>query len=233
MSAAGQIAFKLAFQLSPILLTRGIAKDIPGGILPIIALTEGANFAVGLVTGSPDIDTDNFFANWSPMPGTSLLNQAVATYPFANQAVAANAAIQQPNQVSMLMTCPARGLAGYATKLATMTALRSALAAHNAAGGTYSVLTPSFVFVDCVFMGMRDVSGGQSAQVQTQFQLDFFQPLVSLSDARSALNGLMQKIQSGLPLNAPTSAVSAAGLTVGKLTAIYPVGSSALGSLVK
>lgn len=218
----GLVAFKLAFQLSPILLTRGLAQNIPGGILPIIAITEGPNFVTGLLTGG-NIDFDSFFANFQVLPGGTVVNQQVATYPYANQAIAANATIQQPNGVSILMTCPARGKSGYAVKLATIQALASTLNQHNSLGGTYSVLTPGQLYPDCLLTTMRDVSGGQSAQVQTQFQLDFFQPIVALSDANQALNNLMQKIQSGVPLS--NSPVSAAGLpvnAVSKLVAIYP-----------
>lgn len=215
MASAGLTAFKLAFQLSPILLTRGIADNIPGKILPIIALTQGINFVTGLLTGSSVLDSDNFFAHFAPLPGTTMLQQQAATYPFANQAIAANATIQQPNTVSMIMTCPARGEAGYVTKLATMTAIQKTLQAHNQAGGTYSVMTPSLIFTDCILTGIRDIGGGQSAQVQTQWQWDFFQPLVSLPDAATALNNLMSKIKNGLPPDA--AATPAGGLTTGSV----------------
>jgi hypothetical protein len=230
MASAGQAAWKLAFQLSPILLTRGLAANIPGGVLPIIALTESLNFASNLLHGNFNLKSDDFFAHFQPLPGTTLLNQQAATYPFANQAVAANATIQQPNTVSMIMTCPARGDAGYVTKLATMTAMQKTLQAHNQAGGTYSVVTPSLIFVDCLLLNVRDISGGQSAQVQTQWQWDFLQPLVSLEDAATALNNLMSKLKNGLPPD--TTATPASGLALGKLVAEYPVGSSGTGLVV-
>jgi hypothetical protein len=48
----GLAVFKLAFQLSPILLCNGIATDIPGGVLPIIAITEASHFVLGLLSGT-------------------------------------------------------------------------------------------------------------------------------------------------------------------------------------
>lgn len=229
----GYVAFKLAFQLSPILLTRGLAEGVPGGIIPIVALTEGANFAVNLLTNGPSIDLDKFFANFQVLPGGMLINQQAAMYPFANQSVAANAVITLPKPISVKMTCPARGESGYATKLATMTALQRTLEQHNASGGTYSVCTPAFIYTDMIMGLMRDISGGQSAQVQFEWQLDFLNLIVTTAQARSALNNLMKKIQGGLPLST-TSATSAPGLSVtsralAPLTQIFPAGSSGTG----
>lgn len=217
----GYIAFKLANQLTPIILTRGIATA-QGGAIPIIALTEGSIAgAVGLISGitggGADSALDDFFAHYQPVAGATLINQQAATYPFANQAVAANAVIAQPLNISMLMLCPARDLLGYPLKLATMSALQKTLAQHNGSGGTYSIVTPSYIYTDCLMTSMRDVSGGESKQVQYAWQLDFFQPLVSLQAAQTALNGLMQKLtdgtaisgtpgwSTGLPVGNPTS----------------------------
>ena len=63
--------YRLGFEGSPVILTRGIAQLIPGGMLPIIALTESINFTLGLVDGNiPSID--QLFAHWSPLPGSTL-----------------------------------------------------------------------------------------------------------------------------------------------------------------
>src|SRR5271154_619703 len=92
----GLIAYKLAFQLSPIVLTGGIATNIPGGMLPILALTQPLQFLSGLLSGGEDIELDDFFANFHPMAGSTLLENDYGNYPFANQAVAANSGIAQP-----------------------------------------------------------------------------------------------------------------------------------------
>ena len=208
------VAFKLAFQISPIILTGGIATNL-GGALPIVALTEGANFVISLLEGGASIELDNFFASYLPLPGASLINNQVALYPFANQSVAANAIIAQPLNVSMLMRCPAgRNSGGYPLKLATMTALQNSLSQHNGMGGTYSIVTPSFIYTYCIMTGMRDASGGDSKQSQYDWQLDFMQPLVSIQSAQTALNGLMQKLTDGTPISG-TPSWTPAGLAVG------------------
>lgn len=220
--SAGLIAWKIAFQLSPIVLTGGIATD-QGGALPIISLTEGVASVLNELLGSgSDFSLDNFFANYQPLPGATLISNQVATYPFANQAIAANAIIAQPLNVSMKMTCPARGnLLGFGmgAKLSTMISLQNSLAQHNALGGTYSIITPSYIYSYCIMTGMRDISGGESKQSQYDWQLDFLQPLVSLDSVQSALNGLMQKLTNGTPISG-TPTWTSAGLPIGNPTSL-------------
>jgi hypothetical protein len=211
---AGFIAFKLAFQLSPIILTSGIATNL-GGALPIIALTEGANFVQSLLTGGVNNDLDGFFASYQAAPGSSLVNQQVSMYPMANQTVAANAVIAQPLNISMIMMCPAGNASGgYPLKLVTMTALQNSLTQHNLTGGLYTIITPCFIYTNCVMTGMRDVSGGQGKQVQDVWQLDFVQPLVTVQSAQTALNGLMSKLANGTAPQGGTPSWSVAGLAV-------------------
>lgn len=193
-SGVARTAYKMAFQLSPIVLTNGIANNMPGKALPIIVFTEAINFVDGLLSGTDNIELDNFFANFEPVTGATLIDQQIGEYPFANQAVAANATIAQPLRVSMLMKCPARNIAGYTVKLATMTALQSALTQHNASGGTYTVLTPSYFYTNCIMTAMRDVSSGESNQYQYIWQMDFEKPLLTLEDAQAAQSSLMSKI---------------------------------------
>lgn len=201
MSASpGSIAYKLAFELSPIILTGGVASLIPGGMLPLISITEAVNFTQGLLSGG-NFDLDTAFAHFQPMPGASLIDNQVGTYPFANQTVAANAIISQPLSVSLLMVAPAQGPFGYATKLATMMALRSTLAEHSAQGGTYTVATPSYFYTSCLLTGLRDVSGGESKQTQVRWQFDFMQPLLTLEQAEQAQNSLMSKLSNGTKID--------------------------------
>jgi hypothetical protein len=205
--SAGEIAFQLSFQCSPIIFTGGIAAQIPGGMLPIILITQSLSFIEGILAGSDGTDLDDYFAHFQPLPGSTLINQSIGKYPFANQQVAANAIITQPLRISMRMICPARGESGYALKLATMTALRSAFYQHNLSGGTYTVATPTYFYTNCVMSdpGATDTSLGESKQVQNTYQLDFEQPLLTLQDAMAAQNNLMSQISGGLPVGASPS----------------------------
>lgn len=197
----GLVIYKLAFELSPIILVGGLAKNIPFGMLPIIAITEAANFVTGLLSGSIDINLDQYFAHFQPLSGSSLIDQQVGMYPFANQSVAANAVISQPLNISLLMTAPAQKSFGYLTKLATMIALQASLKEHNALGGTYTIATPTHFYTNCLMTGMRDVSSGETQQAQVTWQLDFVQPLLTLSDAQAAQNSLMSKITGGTQID--------------------------------
>ena len=72
MSQAGYTAFKLAMTVSPIILTRGIAQGV-GGALPIVAITEGANFIDNILTANTPPSFDQFFAHYKLMPGASAM----------------------------------------------------------------------------------------------------------------------------------------------------------------
>ena len=211
---------RLGYEISPIILTGGIAtsggigqalSEIPvlGSVLnmvPIIVYTEAFNLIGELLTGG-DISLESFFAHFRPLPGATLIENAIGTYPFANQAVAANAMIAQPLKISMLMVCPMKGTFGVGIKQITMMNLQSVLAKHNALGGTYTIITPSYLYTNCVMTAMTDVSGAETQQAQWQWQLDFEQPLVSLAAAAGALSNLMDKITSGANI-APSPSLS-------------------------
>lgn len=212
----GLAAFKLSFNISPIILTGGVAGLIPGGMLPIISITEALNFGIGLLGGGgEDIDLDSFFCYFQPLGGSTFIDQQIGQYPFANQAVAANATIAQPLTVSMEMICPVREAFGYASKLATMTALQNTLAQHNASGGTYTVATPSRFYDNCILLRMVDTSGGNSKQAQERWRLDFVQPLLTLQQAEQAQNSLMGKISAGVPVGGDPPGWSGLPPTVG------------------
>ena len=205
MSTLARSAFRLGFELSPILLTRGIAISV-GGALPLITITQSLGLLGGLLTGGDTLDTDTYFAHFTPVPGATLINNQIGKYPFANQAVAGNAIIAQPLNVSLLMTCPVNDGTSYASKLMTMETLKATLDKHNQAGGTYTVLTPSHTYTDCVLIDLKDVTGGSTKQAQAQWQWDFEQPLIAQSDAVQALNNMMAKLKQGLAL--PTGGLS-------------------------
>ncbi len=196
MPGPGYTSFKLAFEISPIYLTGGVAGQLSGGTIPLISYTESLNFA-SLTSGGGDLNLDDFFAHWQPMPGTALVSNAIGTYPFANQQTAANAIITQPLQISMMMICPAKLPGDYSRKFAVLSALKATIDQHNISGGTYSIATPSVLYTDCVMTGIRDASGGESHQAQFRWQWDFQKPLITLSDAAGAQNNLMSKISSG------------------------------------
>jgi hypothetical protein len=197
----GSAVFKLAMELSPILLIDGIATYMAGGVLPIIALTEAAHFVAGLLSGTDNIELDNFFAHFQPVAGGTIISQTVGTYPFANQAVAGNAIIAKETHLSMLMICPARDEFGYATKLATMIALRATLAKHNSLGGTYTIVTPAAYYTGGIMLDMTDASNGASHQVQNAWQMDFTFPLITLDQTEGAVNSLMGKLTNGTQID--------------------------------
>jgi hypothetical protein len=187
---------------------------MPGNLLPLIALTQGIDFVLGILAGG-NVGTDDYFANFQPLAGSLLINQRVATYPSANQAIAANATIAEPLTVPMLMFVPASAAGGYLTKLAVMTALQATLAQHNASGGTYTVATPSYFYTNCLMTSLRDVTPAASKQAQIAYQFDFFVPLLTLQSIQNAQNSLMAKISGGLPLQGQDGAQFGSQAAVG------------------
>lgn len=206
--------FKLGYQISPIILTgkSRLTEFVPGGMLPIIALTESINFARGILGGAGDLNLDDFFGQFEPLPGGTLISNRIGDYPFANQRVAANAVVVDPLRISLRMVCPARGPGAYLTKLATMSALRATLNLHSTTGGTYIVATPAFIYVDCLLTDLRDITQSSGKQVQAEFQFDFTRPLITEEDAIGALNAQMTAIANGTPT---TGAPSGPALIVG------------------
>jgi len=190
--------FKLAYEISPIILTDGIAKSISGGLLPIVAITEAANFGSSLLNGINPLSLDNFLCHFRPLPGSSLIDYEVAQYPFANQAYAANAIIAKPLKISMLMNAPAKNNGGYVNKLITFTGLQAALQEHAQSGGTYVIATPSYVYLNCILTNLTDVSRPDSQQSQNAYQFDFIQPLLSQAP-QNTLSALMNAFNSGIP----------------------------------
>lgn len=193
---AARTAYDLAFQVSPIVLVGGSYTNSLGGAMPIIGLVgQLAALGQGILTGG--VSADAFFARYLVMPGGALINNTVGKYPFANQQVAANAIIQQPNNVSLQMICPVKDTAGYLTKLSLLTALQSSLQSHCNAGGTFNIATPAYIYTNCILTGMTDITGGMTNQKQVAFQLDFEQPLITQAAATAALGTLMGRLSGG------------------------------------
>ncbi len=239
----GYAAFKLAFQLSPILLVNGIAGTgagtlgVPGGILPLIAVTQASSLVLGLLSGADDLSLDSFFAHFRPLPGSTLIENQVGLYPFANQKVAGNAIIQQATNLSMLMDCPARDTLGYASKIVTMNAIKMTLDQHNSLGGTYTVLTPSFFYTNGILLRLEDASPQADNQIQSAYRLDFTFPLLTLNQTQSVQSSLMAKITGGAQVDASGGSIGWTGLsqTVGQQNSlaggsIFPIAGGLTGT---
>lgn len=217
MSSSGRVAFDLNFQISPIALIGGIAASMPAGKIMILNLTQAGSFAQGITGQLDDTDPNDYFCRFVPLAGATLIDQALGDYPLANQQVAANAVIEQPLQISMLMIAPAKNRGDYQNKQAIISGLKASLDQHNLSGGLYNVLTPSYLYQNCILKMMRDVTPeGATKQKQAVWQLDFIQPLVTLASAQAAQNSLMQKLTNGCPVVQPAdgSPISYSGFLV-------------------
>ncbi len=221
-------AYDLAFQVSPIVFHNGIARAEPGAMIPILGLVGSvAGFLQAKLSGSSVMDS--FFARFTPLPGSNIINNSVGMYPFANQQVAANAIITSPTKISLLMIAPVKSKGGYATKMAIMTALKSSFETHNSLGGTYHVATPAYIYTDCIMTAMTDVTQGTKQQ-QIQWKIDFVRPLVSRSGAKDAFSALMGKVSGGSKVTKPAwsgaeaaTGASAQGATSGSTSMVAPV----------
>lgn len=203
INSALRSAYDLAFQVSPIIMTGG---NFSGNPMPVIGLIgQLASLAQGIATNG-SLSLDAFYARYLVLPGGSAISNAVGTYPFANRQVAGNAIIEQPRNISLLMIAPVRDDAGYATKMALFTALQTSFQNHNRAGGTYTIMTPAMIYQDVVMVGMTDATGGETNQRQVQWQIDFYKPLISASDAQAAFNNQLSAISGGqvLTQSSPT-----------------------------
>lgn len=237
--SSGLSQWELSFVLAPIILVGGIAGSVSGGMAPITSYIQASSYPGGLTGAAQAADPNNSFAFFKPLGGATLIDNQVATYPFVNQTTAANAIITNPLKVSLLMTCPARGSGSYFAKQATLTALQKTLAQHINQGGTFNVVTPAYIYTNCLLVALRDVTGAgaDSIQPQIEWQWDFMQPLVTLSDIAAAQNSAMSKI-SGQSQNSgdPPGSLpiqTAIGLaTSGLGPSLIPAAASLLGASV-
>jgi hypothetical protein len=212
---AARSAYDAAFQTSPIIMSGGLFSSALGGLMTLSSL---ASSVINSVTGSDVLPT----VRYVPLPGATVINNTVATYPFANRNVAGNAVIRNPKNVSLMMIAPVNSVGGYLLKMATFMALQSTFEAHTAAGGTFHVLTPSYPFFDCLMTTMTDVTSGEGHQQQIMWQIDFVQPLVTQQQAQQAYNGMMSAIAGGKQLTTSSwsGAASAAGSLVQGVTSL-------------
>lgn len=232
--------FRLTNEISPIILTDGIASSMPGGVLPIISITQGIYFPNGVLDTSSlpgNGDLDSFFAHFVPLPGATLIDNDLGRYPFANQQVAANAIIAQPLRVSLMMHCPAKAAGDYPFKLQTFMAVQKSLEEHSLQGGTYTVVTPAWVYYNCILRTLRDATGGESKQVQASWQWDFEQPLLTQAQAQEAQNAMTSKISAQTQLSGdpprPSGLATAVGVPgTGIGASLIPAATSLGGSIV-
>lgn len=173
--------------------------------MPIAVLTEGLSIANGLLHG--DIRARSMAA-FTPIAGTTLVQQDICNLNFYNQVTAANATVRKPNRVVMQMIRPASTEdGGYTTKGMTFTALKMALDMHNQYGGCYTVMTPSFIYTRCLMRSFIDTSGfsEQNKQVQHTWQIEFEQPLSSVEQTVKTLANVLDKFDKGMPSDGPLS----------------------------
>lgn len=201
---------QLSFQITPIILTGGIASNISGSMLPFISLTNPDAFTPDLLGGNEYFALDDAFAIFQPVVGGTLAQQQIAQYPFANLSVAANAIIRDPLNVSLVMMTPMKQEAAWAVKLATMQSLKATIDAHNNAGGRYTVLTPAYTYTDMLMLSLTDVSMANSPLPQNAWRWDFTKPLVTAAQAQAAMNNLMNQVTAGVPSNAETTSTPTA-----------------------
>lgn len=196
-------AYKLAYSVTPIILTGGIAQNVPGSSLPVVSilqsLTFGTQSLASLVSNASLSAATNPFATFEPLTGSNLIATQLAAYPFASRAVAGNAQLTVPLQVGMRMIVPAQGEGGYTLKSASMITLKSVLDNHIAQGGLFSVITPSYIYTGCVLMDLRDSSDGRTLQKQVEWTWQFQQPLTQEPQLTQVLSNYIQKVSNGLP----------------------------------
>jgi hypothetical protein len=235
--------WKLSFQVSPIFLTGPPVSNVPSGMVPFLSIVNPGAFPASQVAGGAynpgaatgvastfnlsgvaqdEFDLDNAFGAFNVMPGGTLVAQTVAKYPFANQAYAANAIIRDPLHVSLIWDTPMRGSNAWGQKLTIMQTVKARLDAHNNAGGTYVVATPSYIYDNLIMIGLSDASRGSSQLPQNAWRFDFERPLVTLQDLHAAQSALMSKITNGVITD---GSLSGAGAGLGSITSQPQMGS--------
>lgn len=181
-------------QVSPIILVGGVAGT---GMLPIVSVLSSQNYDLGVLSSAGPDYFSQFFGQFRVLPGHTLMDNEVATYPLANQTVAANAIITQPLKVALEMLVPADENMTVSSKLARMTALKSLLDKHTAMGGYYNVSTPSYIYQGCLLVNLSDeTDDDDGSQAQVRWVWQFMQPLLTEQAAQAAQNQAMSKISS-------------------------------------
>lgn len=193
VAGASQATWQALYQVNPLFLSGGSFANVPGGLFPFTGLA-GALLGVvqgALGSGSP------YLGEWMVMPGGKMLSQAAATYPYASQQVAANATVQEPLTLSMLLRAPVKDGFGYSTKPAIWSSIQAALTQHNNAGGTYTIFTSALFYQNGLLLDVFDATDGSTKQLQTDWQFDFFFPLITQAQAAYSFSNAMSKLAGG------------------------------------
>jgi hypothetical protein len=246
-------AYQSQFELSPIILNGGLAGPTGVLSLTEIALNAGngnsnspftvqnaLGVAGNLLSGGGNINPYNAsvtlanwilnkgnvvpFAHFSVITGGTLLNNQLGKYPYANQQIAANSIIVQPNNFSMLMKLPINQNNSLSSRLSIITGLTKMLDQHTTTGGTFTVLTPSYTYIGCVLLMLKDVSNSDDKKTQTAWQFDFEVPLTTYAAATKVLNNLTQTMQLGSSIAPPQISGSLSQVGVG--TTYTPISTS-------
>ena len=199
---ASNIPAQLSYQVCPIILTGGIAAQVPWSMMPLMSLFNPGGPTLNLPFNINDLD--DAFGAFNVVPGGQLVLQQIGKYPFANQSVAANAVIREPLTISVLMDTPMRpmnGVSPWVLKHTVFTTLKNTLENHNNAGGTYIVATPAYLYENLVLTSLTDVSRAAGTIPQNAWRFDFEKPLVALSDLQGAQNFLTSQLTQGLVTN--------------------------------
>jgi len=191
MISSGLAQFQQNYELCPIFLINGIAQS--GGRAPITDYTQN---------GNTPANANDYFARFRPMPGSTLESWGVAEYPLAALTVAANATVQQPLNISLMMQCPAQTTFGntYSNKLNIMTSLKNTLDNHILQGGWFEVHTPAYVYQGCLLTSLKDITGSDTKQVQSIYQWDFYVPLITQAQSQSIQTSAMSRWTKQLPV---------------------------------
>jgi hypothetical protein len=225
--------FKLAFQVTPIWLTGRPVAALPGGMLPLAALTDPQLWQdlTGQFVEQVEVwNLDKAFGAFQVLPGGTLLAQDAATYPFANQWVASNATIFNPLQVSLVWDTPMKDPNAWNRKYMIIQNVQARLTDHCNNGGTFTVLTPSFIYEGMLLLNLSDASRGNNPIPQNAWRFDFNKPLVRMTDLLAAQNVLMYKLTHGLETNGAWTGHAAAVGVTGSLTQFMPAALQALPS---
>lgn len=198
MATQSLIKSQQLYQVSPIILTDGIAVNQPGQMQLLISLLAPPSLDLG-----PNVKNlnplDTAFGAFNVLPGGNLVAQTIPKYPLADMTMAANAIVRDPIQVSLIWDIPMKGRNTWGNRLSTMQNLKGILDSHNNAGGRYIILTPSYYYDNCIMVSLTDNSRGQGVLPQNAWRFDFERPqVVTTMDATGAQSILMRKITGGL-----------------------------------
>jgi hypothetical protein len=189
INTAARQRFRMQYEYAPILLINGIADGYPEKIMSILQLTQQNGYPT---------DDSGYFGYFSFINGGTFMQNTVAQYPFANQYTAANAIVRQPNNISLLMTCPARANMPLDRRQSIFQSLTASLDRHIALGGMFAIYTPMSIMQNCLLLSVRDSSSGENAVLQNGIIFDFTQPqIMTDEDASKATNQTMDKINKG------------------------------------